>query len=61
VCGGARCGKTLLAMEFARARRRLRFDEPGVFIAFEETDAGVENQRLSLGFDLAGLVRRKKM
>ena len=36
VCGSAGCGKTLLAMEFL-VRGATRFDEPGVFMAFEET------------------------
>src|ERR1700716_1392373 len=36
VCGNAGCGKTLLAMEFL-VRGATRFNEPGVFITFEET------------------------
>ena len=36
VCGGAGCGKTLLAMEFL-VRGVLDYDEPGVFMSFEET------------------------
>ena len=36
ICGSAGCGKTLLAMEFL-VRGATRFDEPGVFMAFEET------------------------
>src|ERR1044071_6219456 len=35
VCGGAGCGKTLLAMEFL-VRGALEYDEPGVFMSFEE-------------------------
>ena len=35
VCGPAGCGKTLLAMEFL-VRGITEFDEPGVFVAFEE-------------------------
>ena len=38
VCGGAGCGKTLLAAEFL-VRGAAQFDEPGVVIAFEETGA----------------------
>jgi len=36
VCGAAGCGKTLLAMEFL-VRGAVEYDEPGVFLAFEET------------------------
>jgi len=36
ICGPAGCGKTLLAMEFL-VRGITEFDEPGVFMAFEET------------------------
>ncbi|MDB6113896.1 MAG: KaiC 1 [Lacunisphaera sp.] len=60
VCGGAGCGKTLLAAEFL-VRGAMQFDEPGVFLAFEETEKELEANVASLGFDLGGLVRRKKM
>src|SRR5512142_871117 len=60
VCGGAGCGKTLLAVEFL-VRGAVQFDEPGVFVSFEETEAELKANVASLGFDLAGLVRRKKI
>jgi circadian clock protein KaiC len=60
VCGGAGCGKTLLAAEFL-VRGAVRFGEPGVFMAFEETEAELTANVASLGFDLAGLVQRKKI
>jgi circadian clock protein KaiC len=60
VCGGAGCGKTLLSVEFL-VRGATRFGEPGVLMAFEETKAELEANVASLGFDLAGLVRRKKI
>ena len=60
VCGGAGCGKTLLAAEFL-VRGAVQFNEPGVFMAFEETDAELTANVASLGFDLAGLIRRKKI
>lgn len=60
VCGGAGCGKTLLAAEFL-VRGAVQFKEPGVFMSFEETEAELKANVTSLGFDLAGLVRRKKM
>lgn len=60
VCGGAGCGKTLLAAEFLM-RGAVQFDEPGVLMAFEETEAELKANVASLGFDLAGLVKQKKM
>src|SRR5271156_4283830 len=60
VFGGAGCGKTLLAAEFLM-RGALQFGEPGVFMAFEETEAELKANVASLGFDLAGLIRRKKI
>jgi circadian clock protein KaiC len=60
VCGGAGCGKTLMAAEFL-VRGAVQFGEPGVFMSFEETAAELEANVASLGFDLAGLVRRKKI
>src|SRR5664279_1158700 len=60
VCGGAGCGKTLLAAEFL-VRGATQFNEPGVLIAFEETESELTANVASLGFDLEGLVRRKKI
>ncbi len=60
VCGGAGCGKTLLAMEFI-VRGATQFNEPGVFISFEETSEELATNVRSLGFDLDDLVRRKKL
>jgi len=60
VCGAAGCGKTLFAAEFL-ARGAEEFGEPGVFMSFEETDAELKANVASLGFDLGGLVRRKKI
>jgi len=60
VCGGAGCGKTLLSVEFL-VRGAMQFDEAGVLMAFEETEAELTANVASLGFDLAGLVERKKV
>src|SRR5665647_2162855 len=60
VCGGAGCGKTLLAMEFL-VRGVTEFNEPGVFMAFEETPKDLTENVASLGFDLKDLVARKKI
>ena len=60
VCGGAGCGKTLLAMEFL-VRGATQFGEPGAFIAFEETPAELAANVRSLGFDVDALVAAKKL
>ena len=60
VCGGAGCGKTLFATEFL-VRGAQQFNEPGVFVAFEETAAELASNVASLGFDLNSLIRRKKL
>jgi circadian clock protein KaiC len=52
VCGPAGCGKTVLAMEFL-VRGIIQFDEPGVFVAFEESADDLVANVASLGFDLA--------
>src|SRR5918912_62165 len=57
VCGSAGCGKTLLAMEFL-VRGAIEYDEPGVFMAFEETGEELTQNVASLGFDLQDLVSR---
>ena len=60
VCGGAGCGKTLFAMEFL-VRGATLYNEPGVFISFEETEKELTANVASLGFDLNNLVERKKI
>lgn len=60
VCGGAGCGKTLLAMEFL-VRGATEFNEPGVFMAFEESARDLTQNTLSLGFDLKDLVAQKRI
>jgi circadian clock protein KaiC len=60
ICGGAGCGKTLFAMEFI-VRGATQFNEPGVFISFEETEKDLTANVASLGFDLDSLVKNKKI
>lgn len=60
VCGGAGCGKTLFAMEFL-VNGVVDYDEPGVFIAFEETEDELTSNVASLGFDVGALVARKQL
>ena len=60
VCGAAGCGKTLFASEFL-VRGATEFDEPGLFVAFEETPEELTQNVRSLGFDLATLEERGVM
>ena len=60
ICGGAGCGKTLLAMEFL-VRGATQFNEPGIFMAFEENAKDLTKNVASLGFDLKDLIARKKI
>jgi circadian clock protein KaiC len=60
VCGGPGCGKTLMAMEFL-VRGAGQFDEPGVFVAFEERPMDLARNIASLGYDLDELKRSRKV
>ncbi|MBE0676509.1 MAG: circadian clock protein KaiC [Bacteroidales bacterium] len=60
VCGNAGCGKTLLAMEFL-VRGAIQFNEPGVFMAFEETEKELITNVASLGFNLEELTAKEKI
>ena len=60
VAGGAGSGKTLLAMEFLVHGAR-DYNEPGVFMAFEETAEELAKNVKSLGFDLKKLTDEKKI
>ncbi|MDD4955069.1 MAG: circadian clock protein KaiC [Candidatus Omnitrophica bacterium] len=60
VCGGAGCGKTVLAMEFL-CRGGIQYNEPGVFMAFEEKEKDLADNFASLGFDIPALVKDKKL
>src|ERR1700750_3130350 len=57
ICGSAGCGQTLLSMGFL-VQGALRYGEPGVFIAFEETAEDLRANVASLGFDLDDLIAR---
>ena len=60
ICGSAGAGKTLLAMEFL-VRGAAEYNEPGVFMAFEETAPELTQNVRSLGFDLDELAKEKKL
>src|SRR5512147_2278871 len=60
IAGGAGCGKTLFAMEFL-VNGAVQYDEPGVFVAFEESANELAQNVASLGFDLKELIKQKKL
>ena len=60
VTGAAGSGKTLMAMEFL-VHGAADYNEPGVFMAFEETAEELVKNVKSLGFDLNRLSEEKKV
>jgi circadian clock protein KaiC len=60
ICGQAGCGKTLMSLEFI-VRGAVEFNEPGVFMAFEEKASELTMNVASLGFDLDKLQADKKL
>ena len=60
IAGGAGSGKTLMSMEFL-VRGATMFNEPGVFMAFEETSTELAQNVVSLGFDVQKLIDQKKL
>ncbi|HEU5054297.1 MAG TPA: circadian clock protein KaiC [Hanamia sp.] len=60
ICGEAGTGKTLFSLEFI-INGAIKYDEPGVFVAFEEKTDELAVNVASLGFDLKKLMREKKI
>ncbi|MEX2480375.1 MAG: circadian clock protein KaiC [Gammaproteobacteria bacterium] len=60
LCGGPGCGKTLLALQFL-VHGATACDEPGVFMAFEETARDLTRNVASLGIDLDALSTQGKL
>src|ERR1700712_677131 len=60
ICGEAGCGKTLMSLEFI-VRGAVLYNEPGVFVAFEEKSDELAMNVASLGFDLKKLQEQKKI
>ncbi len=60
VVGNAGSGKTMMAMEFV-VRGAAEFDEPGVFVAFEETPKDLAANFASRGWDLKALQEQNKL
>ena len=59
VCGSAGSGKTLLGIDFL-INGAINYNEPGIFMSFEETEEELYNDVASLNLDLKGLVSQKK-
>ena len=60
VCGSAGSGKTVMALEFL-VHGATEFGEPGVFMAFEETERELTENIASFGFDLEALEKDGKL
>jgi circadian clock protein KaiC len=60
ICGSAGCGKTLLSMQFI-IRGITEYNEPGVFMSFEEPSDDLTLNVKSLGFDIEKLKSDKKL
>jgi len=60
LCGGAGSGKTLWGIDFL-INGVTKYNEPGIFMSFEETEDELYNDVASLNMDLRGLVSQKKV
>jgi circadian clock protein KaiC len=60
ICGDAGSGKTVFSIEFI-VKGAMEFNEPGVFVAFEEKSKELAVNVASLGFDLNKLIADKKI
>lgn len=60
VAGGAGSGKTMIAMEFL-VRGATQYNEPGIFMSFEESTGDLVKNFASLGWDLKNLEDSKKL
>lgn len=60
ICGSAGCGKTMMAMQFI-VKGITDYNEPGVFMSFEEPGNDLTKNVLSLGFDLEKLEADNKV
>jgi len=60
ISGGAGSGKTMFGLEFL-VRGATQYNEPGVFMSFEESIPDLTRNAASLGFDLARLAAEKKL
>lgn len=58
--GSTGTGKTVLGLDFL-VHGATRYDEPGVFLSFEETEEELYQDVASLNMDLKGLVARRQL
>lgn len=60
ICGSAGCGKTLMGIQFL-VKGITEYNEPGVFMSFEESPKDLSQNVHSLGFDLNKMINQKKL
>src|ERR1035437_1203991 len=60
ICGSTGSGKTLFGIDFLM-NGVINYNEPGVFMSFEETEDELYKNVASLNLDLQGLVSQKKI
>jgi circadian clock protein KaiC len=60
LCGGPGCGKTLMSMQFL-VKGAVDYNEPGVFMSFEEPSDDLSLNVRSLDFDLEKLKEQNKL
>ena len=60
ICGSTGSGKTLLGIDFL-INGATNYNEPGLFMSFEETEDELYKNVASLNLDLKGLVSQKKI
>ncbi|MBK9257313.1 MAG: circadian clock protein KaiC [Saprospiraceae bacterium] len=60
ICGSAGCGKTLFAAQFL-VKGITDYNEPGVFMSFEESASDLTQNFNSLGFDFEKLIAENKL
>lgn len=60
ICGSAGCGKTLFGIQFL-IKGVTDYNEPGVFMSFEETKSDLATNVKSLGIDLEKMIASNKI
>jgi circadian clock protein KaiC len=60
ICGSAGCGKTLMGIQFL-VKGISEYNEPGVFMSFEESAKDLTENVRSLDFDLNTLIKENKL
>src|SRR5580704_7850896 len=60
ICGGPGCGKTLFGLTFL-VEGITAYHEKGVLITFEERADDMNDNVMSLGYDLNGLIEKKQL